>query len=246
MANNRNSYTYKRYNRNKFISFIIQIILLFGVLVILQVYLAGVQKNASSLSITIILTITVLIAYSFIKSWDRMNRRDRKLNYLTWGRGAGAELSVQRTLEKLPAEYKTIADFNTGRGNIDFMIVGPKGIFIIECKANKGIISYRNEKLLCNGIEIEKDYIRQTYAEKQWLESKLKENLKHYYKVTGLLQFPLGKIDTITIHGELQGVWIGGYKFHEYLINKASESLSKEEVELIYIYLSDIKDKVSG
>jgi hypothetical protein len=53
-----------------------------------------------------------------------------------WSRGARGEKIVAKKLEKLPKKYTTISDVeipNMG-GDIDHVVVGPTGIYVIETK----------------------------------------------------------------------------------------------------------------
>lgn len=248
MADNKDSYTYKRYISNKKWLYLIKIFYVVYVFIVLLGYLIYSQTTKVNLFTPagiIIIPFVMLISLKYVKKSEREINKILKFNYRTWGKGAGAELSIANALEALPQDYKIISDFNTGRGNIDFIVVGPKGIFTIECKANEGQINLINGQIYCNGKVVERDYIRQTIAEKLWLTEKLKLNFNHFYTVTGLLEFPKGKINTGNIHGEIQGIWIGGYKFHEYLINKSNNNLSNEEIEKIYTYLSTEKNSTA-
>jgi hypothetical protein len=64
----------------------------------------------------------------------------------TWAIGAKGEESVIRVLRKLDPSFKRIHDvFLPGtEGNIDHVVVGPTGVFVIETKNHNGTIS-------CNG-----------------------------------------------------------------------------------------------
>jgi hypothetical protein len=48
------------------------------------------------------------------------------------------------------------------KSNIDFVVVGPTGIFSIEVKSHKGVVAYDGKQLLLNGKPFEKDILRQT------------------------------------------------------------------------------------
>ena len=64
----------------------------------------------------------------------------------TWNIGAQGEVSVIRVLRNLDPSFKKIHDvFLPGNGgNIDHVVVGPTGVFVIETKNHSGIIR-------CNG-----------------------------------------------------------------------------------------------
>jgi hypothetical protein len=53
-----------------------------------------------------------------------------------WHRGARGEERVGAVLESLRTDgYRALHDIDTGRGNIDHVLVGPTGVFAIETKA---------------------------------------------------------------------------------------------------------------
>ena len=67
-------------------------------------------------------------------------------NYATWSSGAEGEEKVAEYLNLLDDRYYVIHDIVLpGRiGNIDHIVLGPNGIFIVETKNHKGHIT-------CNG-----------------------------------------------------------------------------------------------
>lgn len=58
----------------------------------------------------------------------------------SWKKGAKGENLVAKSLNTLPKDYFVFNDVNlpNGRGNIDHVVVGPKGIFAIETKNLSG------------------------------------------------------------------------------------------------------------
>jgi hypothetical protein len=243
MSDNKNSFTYKEYVRRKHIFKFIGLTLGIFTLWLIYSYLKMIQATSYTLPGIIVASIIALIVFKFIKYWDKQNKRDLRWNYHTWGKGAGAELTTQKSLDQLPSDCKTIADFNTGHGNIDFIVIGSKGIMTIEVKSNNGIVSYVNNQLLINGRPTIKDYITQTVAEKLKLIEILKQQFNKFYPVTGLLEFPYGRIDRNSIHGKLpdHDIWIGQQSFHKYLIENSMSYLSQEEIERIYAFLMSSK-----
>jgi len=233
MFDNKDSYTAKEYSRNKRIFKIIKIIIFASYFFLLIFFINGITRNSNNILGIFFISGLIYFALIIVNSLDRENIGDRKRNYYTWGKGAGAEGVVGNQLSALGTEYKIISDFQTGRGNIDFIVVGPKGIFTIEVKADKGVISYQNETLLVNGKTTIKNYVRQTMAESLFLSDLLYKKFGRKYFVTGILEFPYGKIDTNSIHGKIDEIWIGGAYFHEYAINKSLNILSKEQVNSI-------------
>jgi autonomous glycyl radical cofactor GrcA len=73
---------------------------------------------------------------------DYANRRVDKheTDRMSWRKGAVGEYEVGAELERLCDSYYLFNDVNTGRGNIDHIVVGPTGLFAIETKDWKGVI----------------------------------------------------------------------------------------------------------
>ncbi len=234
MADNSNSYTFKKYKSNKKIFLIIQLIIGVAYIWLLYLFLIMWQKTNYSFIGTAFSSIIFLFALKFVQTIDKQNRQDKRHNYNTWGKGAGAELLEEKMLESLPQEYRLVKDFSTGHGNIDFIVIGPTGIFTIEVKSENGLVSIGNGQLLMNGSASIKNYLKQTYAEKSWLSNYLDRHFGKRYDVAALLEFPNGTIDTQTIHGKINDIWIGGRGFHKYVISKSRQHLTSEEIESIY------------
>lgn len=65
--------------------------------------------------------------------------------YKIWRSGAKGEEKVAKALKALRGMYHVFNDVEIGKsGDIDHVVVGPTGVFVIETKNNNGIIS-------CNG-----------------------------------------------------------------------------------------------
>jgi len=80
-------------------------------------------------------------------------------------KGAGAEEKVGDFLDSLPEGHFIVHDFNSGRGNIDHVLVCTKGIFTLETKSQGGEVTFDGEKLLQNGRPYPKDFLGQAWAE---------------------------------------------------------------------------------
>jgi hypothetical protein len=83
----------------------------------------------------------------------------KKENFL---RGAAGEIHVAKLLTRLPDEFCVINDLSTPNGNIDHIVVGPTGVFLLDTKSWRGIVTADgNGELLRNGKPTDKPYIRQ-------------------------------------------------------------------------------------
>lgn len=246
MAIIKDTYTQKEFKRNKLILLIIKGIIGVTYLWITYAFVLMIQQTSFSIIGIIIASVVCFIAFRVIQSLEKQNRKDMKRNNNTWGKGSEAESVISKSLNELPHDFKVIEDFDTGRGNIDFIVIGPTGIFTIEVKASSGRISYYGGQLRINNRIPEKNYLTQIEAERFWLFGKLKGHFDKSFPVIGLLEFPYGSIDKSSIYGSIKdNIWIGEGTFHNYLINNAKNSLSLEEIMNIYIFLTSEKSNSS-
>lgn len=96
-----------------------------------------------------------LLAYLWWQS-----KEGRWLDPDPWVTGLRGERAVGRALEALPPTYRVLHDLDTGRGNVDHVVIGPTGVFAIETKEWNGRFSSRNGRLFHNGRE-ERQVLRQ-------------------------------------------------------------------------------------
>jgi hypothetical protein len=80
-------------------------------------------------------------------------------------RGATGEEYVGKILDGLAGDgWRVVHDLDTGRGNIDHVLVGPGGVFTVETKSHGGKIS---------ADRIEEAWLKQAYAQAKHVEALL-------------------------------------------------------------------------
>lgn len=235
MISNKESFTYRKYLKNKnlfkyFCLFLVVDTIIFFYLLI-KFYYSAYYKYP--LGASIILIFFMLVFYFEMKKAEKELVDEYRHNYFTWGRGAGAELIVKRSLMALSSDYKILSDFQPGKWNIDHICIGPTGIFAIEVKAHKGTISYVNNKLKRNNQELDGNYLGQAKKGSVFLNQLIKEKLNKEYFVVPLLIFPNAKIDG-SINHKIENVWIGGRGFEKWVIQNCKNLLTSEEIDDIY------------
>lgn len=106
-------------------------------------------------------------------------------------RGRKGEYAVFYALTKLPDTYEVFQDVQAGRGNIDFVVVGPTGIYTIEVKSHVGNVTYDAKKflLLRNGYPFEKDFLKQAWAETYTVRDFLKDKTSRDFRPEPILVF---------------------------------------------------------
>ena len=239
---NKNTYTYQTYLRNKNIFKTIQIFLSFVYFAYLLLFAYLLRTRSQDTYSILFISLLFFIIMKILGHMHRQNTNDQHKNYLTWGRGAGAELYLLQELRRQYPEYKVVPDYDTGYGNIDYIVIGEKGVFVIEVKSHKGTISYQ-DGIYINGKKDERGYIEQTQRNRVAVEKLLKFALDETVFVTGILEFVYGRVDTKTIHGPVQQIWIGGKGFYRYVIAKSTDRLTPKEIGTIYGVLNNTQKR---
>ena len=97
--------------------------------------------------------------------------------------GAGGEAAARVVLRRLDDRFRVLGSVVIGnKGDIDFVVVGPTGIWVVEVKSHKGRMRIEGGRILRNGKAFDKNFIRQvwgaTYALKDVLKRRLPERLR--------------------------------------------------------------------
>lgn len=88
-------------------------------------------------------------------------------------RGARGEERLEEILEELDENCMALHDVASPYGNIDHIVIGESGVFLIETKAHGGRVSVSDGQLLVNGRSAEKDFIAQTLRNSYWLKERI-------------------------------------------------------------------------
>jgi hypothetical protein len=146
-------------------------------------YIIGIASPVKTLSTTVIGILLLCLALAFGIS-ILLSRKKLVLYY----KGAKGEEDVASELTKLSDEYVVFNDFAPGKSNIfkpqkniDHIVVGPSGIFIVETKNWSSDISLDKGHILYDGQKPDTPPLQQarelTKLTKDWLEEQLGEEV---------------------------------------------------------------------
>jgi hypothetical protein len=130
--------------------------------------------------------------------------RRSQSRYLSGDRG---ELMVAEELARLPDSYAILPDviLPDKRGNFDYVVLGPNGIFLIEVKNHSGRIYASHEKLFSAKARFERDIVQQILNQRERLEEYLKPTLGEYQLVP-ILAFS-HKFANVAVKQPVRGVY---------------------------------------
>jgi len=144
----------------------------------------------------LVITALMCILLWLIGKWatTKIDAIDRQR--MSWRKGAVGEALVARTLESLPGEFVVINDVSKRFGNIDHVVIGPTGVYVIDSKNWKGTVKADGRgELLVNGQPPSKPAIKMMLGGVMDFQSKLKALTEKDYFVRGLLVFPMAYVE---------------------------------------------------
>ncbi|PWU20214.1 MAG: hypothetical protein C5B50_04510 [Verrucomicrobia bacterium] len=186
----------------------------------------------------------VLLRVVFI-SWRR------KIESLGGGtteasRSAPAESLVGQTLEGFPDSFRVIVGPNTAAGKVDYVVVGPTGLYAIDEKNWKGTVTADGTgELLWNGYRPDRPLVKEFAERVEAIQSGLRKHRNGSQpQARGLLVFTdaMLKIDW-DMHGVVQCI-MGDELRDAILGNKQAKVLKDKEVESISEALMAIAKEV--
>ena len=146
-------------------------------------------------------------------------------------RGAVAEEKVGNLLGELPSGYFVVNDFVLRRGNIDHIVISTKGIFTIETKSHRGVISCEGETLRRDGKPIEKDFIKQGWREALSIRDLLTSHGISAPKPQPVLLFANADVK---VRQQVRGVEIISRRYLPLYLERLPKRITAKEAEKIF------------
>jgi hypothetical protein len=190
---------------------------------------AGMNKQPYSLIAIIILTIAIPLSI-----W-LLNRISGKLakETINFRKGATGEAVVGHILEDLPDGYRIIHDLQTSFGNIDHVVIGPSGTFVIDTKNWRGLVtSNGNGELLLNGKPTEKTEVKNLVKSIMKIKKKMGVLCSIDRYIEGVLAFPSAYVEAKW--GTTGNVCcVTTEKLNDYITENKRHKLSGKEIDSI-------------
>lgn len=188
-------------------------------------YLVGSKKQYLFLLLLTMLPFLMKYLNKKIKLFE-----NERLNFR---KGYVGEAVVGYVLEKFPEDYRVIHDLTTPFGNIDHVVVGPSGVYIIDTKNWRGIITADgNGEILLNGKQ-QKPEIKNLQRTIMNIKEKIKILCGEDPYIQGILAFPSAYVEakwgtTGKVH------CMTDETLYDYIVeDKKSNKLNKKEVDSI-------------
>jgi hypothetical protein len=208
----------------------IVIFLVFFSLAFLLGYLLG--KNIQPYSLILVVALGCSLPFVFKKLNQEVEALERER--LCFRKGATGEAIVGFILNNFPDDFRVIHDLTTPFGNIDHVVIGPTGAYVIDAKNWKGVVGADgNGELLLNGKPTQKPEIKNLSRRIMSIKEKIKvlSSLDPY--VQGVFAFPSAYVEakwgtTGYIH------CVKDEQLYDYIVeNKKPKKLDKKTIESI-------------
>lgn len=145
-------------------------------------------------------------------------------------RGAYAEEVVAEKLQDLPDGYHAFHDIAFDGFNIDHVVVGSGGIFLVETKSHSGNVDAKGNTLLLNGAQPPKDFLNQTWSQAYQLRDFLKKQTSKEWIVKPILCFTRAFVGVRT---PVKGIAVVNKKYLTTYLSKQQQSLNPEDIATI-------------
>jgi hypothetical protein len=159
----------------------------------------------------------------------------------SYGIGSYAEELVGTKLSALGENYYVIHDISKGfkKENIDHVVVGPTGIFVIESKANKNVMAYYENNIRKTSYLAEK-FMKQASRNACWVHDFIYNELGIDKFVYGIVARPFNKDKKTDMYCANRVCIMDGEAVYDH-IKKFPDGLYLDEINKINSLLCDVK-----
>ncbi|EKD23699.1 MAG: NERD protein [uncultured bacterium] len=149
--------------------------------------------------------------------------------------GAGGEMVVRTVLRGLDHRFRVLGSVVIGnKGDMDFVVVGPTGTWVIEVKSHKGRIKIEGGRLLRDGKPFDKNFIRQVWGATYALKDALKRRIPKTLHIQPVVVFSSPHAKTGIELNKAEDAYVVGVDQLVRLIERQEvQQLTTDEVERI-------------
>lgn len=154
--------------------------------------------------------------------------------------GIRGERIVGRMLEDLRRDdYRVFHDLpgegDGGKFNVDHLIVGPAGVFVIETKTiskpgrGKPVVTFDGERVLVNGQTPDRDPVAQSQALAAYVRTLLRKNTGREIEVRAVILYPKWWVEGPR---ERARIWVLNPEQLAPILRREARRLSREDIAL--------------
>jgi hypothetical protein len=211
------------------------VVLLVAVLAVIEGFILAsfIPAHLIHRWLRLLILTAVLPVMWFLHKWGNKKLDALDKTRADMRRGASGEIHVGNILADFPDDFCVINDLTTPFGNLDHVVVGPTGVFVLDSKNWRGAVSADGKgELLLNGHPTDKPHVRQFVGRMLGIKDRvlaLVPGLDPYYQA--LFVFTAARVDakwgsTGNVH------CVRDDQLHEYIVEKGfGKRLSPDEIQ---------------
>ncbi len=180
------------------------------------------------------LALTLLVSLPFIYKYFKKRANSFEKERLNYRKGLRGEAAVAYILENFPDDHRVIHDLTTPYGNIDHVVIGTSGVYVIDSKNWRGVVAADgNGGLLINGKPTDKPETKNLTRTVMNVREKVKALCGLDPYMQGVMAFPSALVEakwgsTGAVH------CMTDEALYDYMVdNKRGNKLTKKEVDVI-------------
>jgi hypothetical protein len=113
----------------------------------------------------VLIAVAALLAMLLVARWCFRRLEELECTRVHLRKAAAGEARVGLVLENFPDEFCVVNDLATPFGNLDHVVIGPTGVFVLATKDWRGVVTADDHgELTCNGQELDRPYVRRFIA----------------------------------------------------------------------------------
>jgi hypothetical protein len=113
----------------------------------------------------VLVSVVALLAMLLVAKWCFRRLDELECTREHMRKGAAGEARVGLVLENFPDEFHVVNDLATPFGNLDHVVIGPTGVFVIDTKDWRGVVAADDHgEVTCNGQKLDRPYVRRFVA----------------------------------------------------------------------------------
>ena len=194
-------------------------------------------KTAPLTSVLVLVAASIFVWLVYRVGARRMDEFEKAR--ISFRKGATGEAAVARILSDFPEDYHVINDLSTPFGNLDHVVIGPTGVYVIETKNWKGVITSDGKgDLLLNGKPPNKPCVRPLVARVM----DVREKVAALYSARGPVNEPLPFFNAVLVFpsAKVEAQWrttgsadcVSDERLWDYIVgNKKGTPLSRSQIE---------------
>lgn len=204
-------------------------------------------ENVYRLKSIVSIAWTFFSFFALLKVADWLMKRFKK-NSDKFKHGRNGENEVAKILQKLPDKFYIFRNVTiNNRGDIDFIVLCPGGIFSIEVKSHKGAVGWNGSDLTRDGkLFPEKNIINQADRESATLHYALKDKFGYDHYVQPVIVFSSKNAILNLGAAKINRVYITRKDELNSLLNSFPSYLDEPSVERIKSYMMNLAGLSEG